>query len=401
MHSLVSVGMATIEQQAPAAAWSELIGAIRRERVVVVEQSLARIRTLDSYQGVEDASLRSTVESRVEMILDGLDERRPPGLPADARESEIYGEMRASQGVTFADLLTGWRAGSRAFVRLAAELAPPSPHRDTLLVELVLLMLQWVDHASLAMATGHRRGELAHARELQHVHSNLTRRMLDGIAPGAEIRAGLVALGLDPDADYVAVRARPGPAATTDAIERYLGVDGLHGRRCGVTTLIDGDLCGFLTGELPRTPAPTAIGISEPAPAAGLDAPFRRATRALETAIAFQSDGIFPFSSLAVQASVLSDPDVGHVLRSRYLDALEDSPVVLGTAEQFLANDGSIDATAAALGVHPNTVRKRLERFEERTGRSPRDSETAVELWWALQDRRLKGGPAAERAAGA
>jgi hypothetical protein len=388
--------MATIEQ-APAAAWSALIDEIRRERAIVVEQSLARIRTLDSYRGIDDARLRATVESRIEMILDGLAERRPPGLPADDRESEAYGEMRAREGVSFADLLTAWRAGSRALFRLAAQLAPPSEHRDRLLVELVELMLQWVDQSSLAMATGHRRGELARARELQHVQGNLTRRILDGIAPAAEIRAGLGALGLDPEARYVALRARPGPGTSTDEIERYLGVDGLRGRRLGVATLIDGDLCGFVCGALPRTPAPTAIGISEPAPATALSAPFRRATRALETAIAFRSDGIFAFSSLAVEAGVLSDPDVGDVLRARYLDALADVPAVLETAERFLANDGSVDATAEALGVHPNTVRKRLERFEERTGRSPRDSETAIELWWSLQDRRLKDAEFARR----
>jgi DNA-binding PucR family transcriptional regulator len=56
--------------------------------------------------------------------------------------------------------------------------------------------------------------------------------------------------------------------------------------------------------------------------------------------------------------------------------------------------------TAGALGVHPNTVRKRLERFEARTGRSLRDSETEVELWWAFQDRRLKGTADSERPAG-
>ena len=41
------------------------------------------------------------------------------------------------------------------------------------------------------------------------------------------------------------------------------------------------------------------------------------------------------------------------------------------------------------LDVHPNTVRHRLERFEEITGRSLRETETVVELWWALQRRRL------------
>ena len=44
---------------------------------------------------------------------------------------------------------------------------------------------------------------------------------------------------------------------------------------------------------------------------------------------------------------------------------------------------------AETLGLHANTVRHRLERFEEITGRSLRETETVVELWWALQRRRL------------
>jgi hypothetical protein len=58
----------------------------------------------------------------------------------------------------------------------------------------------------------------------------------------------------------------------------------------------------------------------------------------------------------------------------------------------------SIGSTCAAVerrseakdvDVHPNTVRHRLERFKEITGRSLRETETLVELWWALQRRRL------------
>jgi DNA-binding PucR family transcriptional regulator len=43
----------------------------------------------------------------------------------------------------------------------------------------------------------------------------------------------------------------------------------------------------------------------------------------------------------------------------------------------------------ATLDVHPNTVRRRLDRFEEATGRSLRETETVVEVWWAVQRRRL------------
>jgi DNA-binding PucR family transcriptional regulator len=46
-------------------------------------------------------------------------------------------------------------------------------------------------------------------------------------------------------------------------------------------------------------------------------------------------------------------------------------------------------ATARELGVHVNTVRHRLNRFEEATGRSLHETEAIVEVWWALQRQQL------------
>jgi DNA-binding PucR family transcriptional regulator len=62
---------------------------------------------------------------------------------------------------------------------------------------------------------------------------------------------------------------------------------------------------------------------------------------------------------------------------------------VLTTVESYLANDCNAETTAAGLEVHPNTVRHRLGRFEEATGRSLRATETLVEVWWALERRRF------------
>jgi DNA-binding PucR family transcriptional regulator len=41
------------------------------------------------------------------------------------------------------------------------------------------------------------------------------------------------------------------------------------------------------------------------------------------------------------------------------------------------------------LHVHPNTLRHRLRRYEQATGASLRRQADLVELWWALERRRL------------
>ncbi len=55
------------------------------------------------------------------------------------------------------------------------------------------------------------------------------------------------------------------------------------------------------------------------------------------------------------------------------------------TMEQFHACHGQLTLVAAALGVHRNTVRRRLRRVEELTGRSLDDPRTRAELWVARQ----------------
>ena len=272
--------------------WFELIEVVRREVKRAVESTMQRMMTLPTYAALDQATLRATVEDRFTMVIGGLAEHRPPGLASDDMDSNAYGELRARQGVTFSDLLTGWRFGGDELYRLARDLAPNTPVRDTVLLEFIELTMRWVDFASLAMAGGHRRGELTRARELQHVQTNLVRRIVVGTVTPAEIRASLEPLGLAPQGQYCAVCARPGPSADIHTIEQYLNVDGMRGRRQGLTALVDGILCGFILPALPRRPAPTTIGVSEPAPLMAFEAPSRRATRALDTAAALAAWGV-------------------------------------------------------------------------------------------------------------
>jgi hypothetical protein len=60
-----------------------------------------------------------------------------------------------------------------------------------------------------------------------------------------------------------------------------------------MATMIDGDLCGFISVAPPPGAEPTAIGVSEPGDLTAIVGPFRRATRALEAASAFGAGGIF------------------------------------------------------------------------------------------------------------
>lgn len=102
---------------------------------------------------------------------------------------------------------------------------------------------------------------------------------------------------------------------------------------------------------------------------------------------------VFDDSPLAVAA--VSAPEVMARIGRDVLGALDHLPaeereILVETFEAWLDAGGSANQTAAAIFVHPNTVRHRLHRIEEHTGRlltRPRD---VAELCLAFEvDRRL------------
>ncbi len=69
---------------------------------------------------------------------------------------------------------------------------------------------------------------------------------------------------------------------------------------------------------------------------------------------------------------------------------IADDPALRSTVEVFLEQTGSLEATARALFVHPNTVRYRLQRFTEKVGYSPTDPREAYAIHLALTLGRLE-----------
>jgi DNA-binding PucR family transcriptional regulator len=85
----------------------------------------------------------------------------------------------------------------------------------------------------------------------------------------------------------------------------------------------------------------------------------------------------------------------GHARRQlveeAYRPLADASPTLLDTLTAYLDSGGSIEATARALFVHPNTVRYRVRRIADVTGLTPTESRDAYTLRVALTLGRLLG----------
>jgi DNA-binding PucR family transcriptional regulator len=100
-----------------------------------------------------------------------------------------------------------------------------------------------------------------------------------------------------------------------------------------------------------------------------------------------------PFAATPLATLVAAAPEAAvHIARTVLGSLLrlprDDQDLLLDTLEVWLAT-GSAKVTAQQLYCHPNTVRHRLRRITDHTGRSPENPADAVELSAALQALRM------------
>ncbi|GAA0948870.1 hypothetical protein GCM10009558_064640 [Virgisporangium aurantiacum] len=107
----------------------------------------------------------------------------------------------------------------------------------------------------------------------------------------------------------------------------------------------------------------------------------------------FGRRGVHAVTDLAGETVLGGHPDLAGLLRDSLLDRLRPADAfhreLASTGLSYLDHGQRLDQTAAALHVHPNTVRYRLRRLHDLTG-APADADqrlTVLETlrwWWAL-----------------
>ncbi|MGW7452409.1 PucR family transcriptional regulator [Streptomyces sp. NPDC054787] len=148
------------------------------------------------------------------------------------------------------------------------------------------------------------------------------------------------------------------------------------------TVLLDaqGQDVRLLTAREPAPQPGWRLGVSAAAPPGALAAADAQARRALERAEAARTP-------LARHADPGFAGLVGEAEARAHAEALLAplSPALRTTLRSWLAHHGSWDRSAAALGVHRNTVRQRIARCTALLGRDLDDPDTRMELWFALR----------------
>jgi hypothetical protein len=374
--------------------WHALIDALVADIELILDRAMPRLLEQPSYHGADSAALRIGTRTNTELVLRHIRAlQRPTDADPQTRATFVgIGEVRARQGIRADDMVQGWRICTNEVTRRAREILEGAEGAEHLLLQLFETMLPWSDYGMLASAEGHRQTELEIARREHHLRANFVRDLLLGELATSELRTRAEVFRLDTAVEYYAVRARPDDVLGPRRLERYLGTWDIGQRSVGLVALIDGDLCGFVS-KLPLGEPPTAIGVAGPVHLQDLGPAFRRASRALETALDLGRTDVCDLASLGLHPAISADHDVGDALTGRYIVPLEalgaSGRTMLETVERYIVNDRRLEATAQELHVHANTVRYRINRFEELTDCSLRSNLSLFETWWALQRRSL------------
>ncbi|MCP2342366.1 helix-turn-helix domain-containing protein [Actinomadura rupiterrae] len=383
----------------------------------LLDATVAAARARSAQVGeLPEAEVRRHVRALIEGVLaslaTGTGEADPAALDAAGR----LGSDRARQGVPVAALLDGFQAGREYLVRRLTGEGRRQGVPDGVLLD----GLTAIDGVTTAlvhrMVHAHRTAELEMARTTREGHAQLLRRVLHGEHTPRPAP-------LDPSTAYHCVVSDVSDPSVASRLERALTEAGP-----GLSALVDGRMVA-LVARLPapsalasRPPEPSTLGArrsepsalgarprESPAPASHpgaevplmVAAPARRpaevapmyalARRALAAGTRAGLTGLRRLDDLALLTATDGEPDLGRLLADGLLQALDPRDPfhreLAETALAYLDHGSRIEPTAAALHVHGNTVKYRLRRLRELTGR-PLTAESVAHTahwWWALR----------------
>ncbi|QMU77997.1 PucR family transcriptional regulator [Streptacidiphilus sp. PB12-B1b] len=393
----------------------ERLGArMLRQADDLADRMAARIRAAVPRYGSDAAvsaeELRRTCLENVRFIFGPLGSA--PALSSP--ESRENGRRRARAGVPLTAVMEAYRVGARFLWDRLAETAAhegvPAEATVRAASEMWLVLDTYTQH----MAEGYREEVTAQTLRRDQERSAVVEALLEGRLAGAELWDAAAILRIPPQGPYVVIAAQvtdigshalPGAEEALRSIGAASAWRLLHDTEVGIARLPRG--AGGLD-RLAAVVAGAAVGRVGVSPVYGelkdTAAALRLARIALHAAFEGQAVTVFDRAPLAIAAACA--PEVMQRVAHGVLAGLDALPgaqraLLLETFGAWLDHGGSADRTAAALFCHPNTVRHRLRRLEERTGRALSEPRDVAELSLAFEtDRRLgRAGPSAEPAA--
>ncbi|WP_203707995.1 PucR family transcriptional regulator [Asanoa iriomotensis] len=379
----------------------DALGARLMERVDELADAMAdRIRAgvaLYRTDMVPAAELRRACLENLTLVFGAIGHTEP----TESRPSREHGRRRARDGVPLTAMMEAYRVGARFVWEQVAQAAAAEAVPTGVALRAATRMWLAQDVYTHDMAEGYRDEATAQLVDREQERSALVQALLDGELADSNLWEAADLLRLPSRGPYVVIAARAatvGRRALPHA-ERRLSALGIpsawrlqHGVELGLAALTAAAPVDKLVDALSDMPA-AGVGVSTPyARLQDTAAALRLARIALNSTLPDQRVSVFGRDPLATAAATA--PDVLEQVADQVLASLAKIPAadrasLLDTFGTWLDAGGSSADAAARLFVHPNTVRHRLRRLQERTGRSLTHPRDVAELTMAYEvDRR-------------
>lgn len=347
-----------------------------------VERCVAQV---GGYRGVAVADISSSVEQNLRMAIHAVKSGVVPESSQLAPEARVA-QVRFQQGLRIEDVMRGYRLSMAViqdrFIDIAQELRLGD--REVLAAHRVLWGVS--DSYTAALVDSYRESSVQQAVRDHERRQGYLRAVLAGTLAGAELVSRSAEFGIDPRREFRALRARPRPGSSADELLGALVAPLRSGD--GVLTVLAGDVVGFLSAKPGAGSTAATIAVGPPRPLADLAQSDAVTDRVFAAASRRPEGGSFCLEDLTWRTAA-GDTDVSEVLRRRYLEPFADDAefgrIVLDSVRHYLAGDRRISAAARTLSVHENTLRYRLQKFEQLTGTRLDATNTIVELCWAFE----------------
>jgi hypothetical protein len=338
------------------------------------------------------------------------------GLPTPDREPpRTTGRRRAEQGVPLPVILHAYRiAGKFLWAAILAE-ADVSASEPAALLDAASDLWFIIDELSGEVTTSYRDTVDERARRDQHTRNAMLDVLFRGdVGDGARLWESVAALRLPRQGSYVVAAvptAAPGVETIKDAegLLRHRGVTSAWRIEVEVqlgvlvlTPRVRVEKLVALFGELTAG----AVGLSEVYDSLDQTPAAARQARIACQAAAPANRGLVRYGQVPLAVLLASAPDAAAMLARSVLGpvlALPDAECesILSTLAVWFAEDGATSEAATRMHMHRNTVRYRLRRLEELTGRSLAQPTGLAELYVALEAARmlrLRGAGASDQA---
>ncbi|MFQ6331737.1 PucR family transcriptional regulator [Nocardia sp. CWNU-33] len=320
------------------------------------------------------------------------------------------GRRRAEAGVPLPSVLRAYRIGGEViWDELLAEAGDDSRANQELLA-VATEIWRLMDEYSQALTVGYQEAITAQVRRDAGAHDAAMDALFSGQTDGARLWECARTLGLPAHGEFVVAAASTETAATEalpgiDTALSMLGVASAWRLRMDTHIGIISLTARFTAERLCALLAERAvdrIGVSS-AFTTLPETPVALHQAELACAAAHPGSGeVLRYEEALIPVLLAGSPAVSGALAEAVLGPIlalpaHDRDTLLTTVCEWFERDGDVAAVAAALFCHRNTVRLRLSRVAQLTGRRLATPRAATEIDLALRAHRILGGNTTDR----